>query len=349
MTAEALPAGTAPGPAGTAPGPAAPTDDRRRRRRLVLLVLLIGLLAALLGLLLWYLLFRQPLPLPQVPTVPQMPGYATSIYGPDRPTGIAVSPSGDRIYVTETGGAQVTRAYDAGGNLVATLEPPAVTGTDHVPVYLAIDPLTSEVFVSDRPRGTIYVYDRDGRFQRELRAPAEVAGWQPLGLAFDAAGTLYVTDLAGEAQQVLVLDRSGELVRSFGAADRLAFPNGIAIDAAGNAYVTDSNHGRLLVYDPAGNLAAQVGRGAGIGNLGLPRGVAIDGRGQVYVVDTTGQAVFVYATLQAGSERLEYLGSFGRQGIEDGAFEFPTGGATDARGRVYVADSVNDRVQVWSY
>jgi sugar lactone lactonase YvrE len=35
--------------------------------------------------------------------------------------------------------------------------------------------------------------------------------------------------------------------------------------------------------------------------------------------------------------------------VQDGQFEFPNGVAVDTRGRVYVADTVNDRVQVWSY
>jgi len=344
MTAEALPAPT-PTPA---PEVAEP-DDRRRRRRLILLLLLFGLLVVFLGLLLWYLIFRQPLPLPQIPTTPVMPGYATSYYGAERPTGVAVASSGDRIYVTETDGAQTARVFDARGNELGTLEPPASTGTEHVPVYVAIDPLTEEVYVTDRPTGSIYVYNRDGVFQRAFRPPAELEGWQPLGIAFDAAGTLYVTDLAGLAPQVVVIDRTGALARTLGATDRLNFPNGLAVDAAGNLYVADSNNGRLLVYDPSGKLAAQVGRGVGVGNLGLPRGVAIDGRGRVYVVDTTGQAVFVYGVLEPGAERLEYLGTFGTQGVEDGAFEYPTGGAVDGRGRVYVADTINDRVQVWSY
>ena len=36
-------------------------------------------------------------------------------------------------------------------------------------------------------------------------------------------------------------------------------------------------------------------------------------------------------------------------GVGDGQFQYPNGIAVDGRGRVYVADSFNDRVQVWSY
>ena len=69
----------------------------------------------------------------------------------------------------------------------------------------------------------------------------------------------------------------------------------------------------------------------------------------MYVGDATGQGVFVYATVVAGERRLAYLGFFGGQGASNGTFQFPNGVAVDARGRLYVADSGNDRVQVWSY
>jgi sugar lactone lactonase YvrE len=77
--------------------------------------------------------------------------------------------------------------------------------------------------------------------------------------------------------------------------------------------------------------------------------VALDGQGRVYVADSTGHTVFVYGRYQEGSSRLEYLGSFGSQGSGDGAFAYPNGITVDARGRLYIADSANNRVQLWSY
>jgi sugar lactone lactonase YvrE len=59
--------------------------------------------------------------------------------------------------------------------------------------------------------------------------------------------------------------------------------------------------------------------------------------------------VMVYGQFQEGAERLEYLGSFGTPGVANGTFAYPNGIAVDARGRLYVADSANDRVQLWSY
>ncbi len=227
--------------------------------------------------------------------------------------------------------------------------PPLSTGADHAPIYLAISPLTAEGYVSDRPTGSIYVYNADGKYQRTFAAPDGLASWQPLGMWFDKAGNLYVADVGGSPQVVREFDPTGKPLRTFGDAAGMNFPNDVATDSKGNVYVTDSNNGRLLVFSPDGTLVAQVGRGSGKGNLGLPRGIAVDGQDRVYVVDASGQQVFVYDGFKEGAARLDYLASFGTEGVSNGAFAYPNGIAVDGRGRLYVADSANNRVQLWSY
>jgi DNA-binding beta-propeller fold protein YncE len=334
-------------PAGNPPAIEAQPEDRRRRRKILILLLLLGSLLVLLGIAIWYLLFRQPLPLPIIPP-PSVPSYSTSIYGAADPSGVAVSPAGDRIYVAETGGDKVVRIFDAGGNELGVLQPPAESGAEHVPVYLAVDPTNADVYVSDRPAGAVYVYDRDGTFKSEFRPAVAIEGWQPLGLTFDADGNLYVTDLAAPAR-VLKFDATGKLLLTFGDGEGMNFPNGVAVDADGLIYVTDSNNGRLLVFGTDGVLLSKIGRGAGAGNLGLPRGIAIDGQGRAFVVDSSGQGVLVYRALASGQEQPEHLGFFGGHGVADGQFAFPMGVAVDTHGRVYVADTANGRIQVWSY
>jgi DNA-binding beta-propeller fold protein YncE len=357
MTASTTGTGAEP-PVGSGPAPAdgvepalAPDEEEpdRRRRRLLLLLLLLLLLALLLGLAIWYLLFRQPIPVPTIPGEPVMPSYVTAIYGAERPMGVGVDGAGDRVYVGETAGELTARVFDSQGKEVAKLLPPLSTGSDHVPVYVAVNPTNGEVYVSDRPTASIYVYDAAGTYQRSFTPPPEAKGWQPLGLGFDATGNLYVTDVGLSPNQVWVFDAQGNKLRTFGGSEAMNFPNAIALDAAGYAYVSDSNNGRLLVYAPDGSVVATVSRGVGTGNLGLPRGVAIDSQGRVYVVDSSGQEVRVYGQYQQGAKGLEYLGSFGTQGEGNGAFSFPNGIAVDGRGRLYVTDSGNNRVQLWSY
>ena len=341
---------TEPAPVGNEPvGDATQEPPDRRRRKLLLLLLLGTAFVLLLGLAIWYLLFRQPIPIPTVPGETIMPSYSTALYGPERPMGVAVSAAGDRIYVGETSGSHTARVLDAQGNEVAKMLPPTSTGTEHVPVYLAVNPVTSEVYVSDRPTGSIYVYNADGIYQRSFTPTSGVQGWQPLGMAFDAAGNLYVTDVGASPQRIRVFDATGKEVRSIGAAAGLDFPNGVAVDKSGYVYVSDSNNGRLVVFGPDGGIVTQVGRGVGEGNLGLPRGLAIDDQGRLYIADSTGQHVLVYGTYDPNESRLVYLGSFGDEGTANGAFEYPNAVAVDGRGRLYIADSINDRVQLWSY
>lgn len=336
-------------------GPAADVAEqppaRRRRRKFLLLFLLLLAFIALLGVAIWYLLFRQPIAIP-IPTTPgeaTMPNYVTSIYGASRPMSVAVTSDGSRVYVGETAGDQTARIFDAGGNQVGELVPPTSTGDSHVPTYVALSPVTGDVYVSDRPTAQIYVYDAQGTYLRAFAPPADAPNWQPLSVAFDAVGNLYVTDVGLVPHRIRVFDPSGQQIRVFGENEALNYPNGVAVDAAGFAYVTDSNNGRLLVFGRDGSVVAKVGRGSGKGNLGLPRGVALDAQGRVYVVDSSGQGVFVYGQYQEGASRLDYLGTFGSQGIADGTFAYPNGIAVDGRGRLYIADAGNDRVQSWSY
>ncbi len=342
MTAESLPAA----PETVEEQPA----DKRRRRKAILLLILLGLLAFLVTIAIWYLIFRQPIT-PPLPVIPEsgLPAYSTSLYGAKGPTGVAVSASGDRIYVIQSQGDRTGIVFDANGTKLGTLAPPASSGPNHTPVYAAVDPLNGEVYVSDRLAGTIYVYDRDGVFQREFRLAVPRPGWQPLGLAFDKDGSLYVTDMSGVSPTVLQVDRTAQVIRTIGEGQGFSFPNGIGVDDKGDVFVADSNNGRLLMFDAQNNVIGQIGRGTGQGNLGLPRGLAIDGSGRVFIADATGHGVFVYRAPAADSRVLDFQGFVGGQGVADGQFQYPNSVAVDARGRVYVADTFNDRVQIWSY
>jgi len=324
---------------------------RGRRRRIALLILL-GLIAtALLLFAGWYLITRKPiseLPLPGL-AVEDVPHYAFSVYGVTAPTGVAVTADGSRIYVTQTEGDPSVLVFDGKGTPLGALEPPPSTGTSHVPVYIAINPTNGDVYVSDRPTGSILVFDAGGTFRRVFEPDKSLTGWQPLGLGFDARGHLYVTDVSGPFNSIHEFDADGRLVRTIGKEGQFNFPNGIAVDAAGNLYVTDSNNGRLVVLDPSGRERAIVRRGAGAGDLGLPRGTAIDDTGRVYVVDTSGQGVQLYHVIGSEDGPPSYIGRFGTLGTDDGSFQYPNGVAVDGRARVYVTDWRNNRVQVWTY
>lgn len=319
-----------------------------RRARVLLLALLAALATLLTAFAGWYLILRKPIsefPLP-LPVTAQMPGYGYSFYGALRPTGIAVKPDGSRIYATQTAGDTAVIAFDAQGNRVATFTPPE-TGTDHVFVYLAVNPANGDVYVTDRPAGTVYVYGEDGSYKGPLAVPASLTGWQPLGISFDLQGNLFVTDASINAVQEFTPD--GNLVRTIGEAGEFSFPNSVVEDSTGRLYIADSNNGRVVVLDKDGNQIGIVRRGPSDGDVALPRGLAIDDRQRVYVVDSVDQSVKVYQAAADATSAPAFIGRFGDLGTGDGAFRYPNAVATDARGRIYVADWDNDRVQVWTY
>jgi len=352
-TTSAVPETATPPPVGddSVAGDAAPTKMSTKRKG-ILAALLVALLilAVLFG---WYLMNRKPLS--QLPGLSQAkaPHYEFSIYGTTKPLGVAVSPSGDRIYVTEEAGQNLVHVYDHTGKQVATLKPPSSTGPIHTPTYVAINPTTQDVYVGDRSTYKIYIYSAKGTYLRTFAPKGNLGvAWEPLGLAFGPDGTFYVTDTRGTTttgHRVLVFSPTGTLVRSMGAPGALAFPNGVAVDQHGNINVADSNHGRLVIFNPAGKIIATIGQGVGSGDLGLPRGVAVDGAGRLYVVNTSEQQVQIYNDASSKVVTPTYIATFGTEGQLDGTFEYPEGMATDTRAHIYIADRENNRVQVWGY
>ena len=323
-------------------------ERKRRRRKIAALAAILVVLAIII-----YMIIRAlsgSSPLPSIPS--ELPHYVSDIYGTDQPMGVAVSPSGGRVYVTESEGSRLVRVYDSSGHQLGALKPPGRNQAWRLPVYVAVSPKTEDVFVSDRLRQDIDVYSPTGKYLRSIRPAGSLGkGAQPLGLAFGSEGDLYMTDVGGPKQdhRVLVLGgANGEPLRRIGSSGMFWFPNGLALDSKDDLYVADSNDGRLEIFNPAGKPTVSIERGAGEGDLGLPRGVAIDGN-RLFVVDTTAQVVKVYRLPSQVTEVPTYIGSFGGEGIGDGQFQYPNGIAVGRSGQIYVTDRENGRVQVWEY
>ena len=164
----------------------------------------------------------------------------------------------------------------------------------------------------------------------------------PIGVATDAAGNVYVAELAN--QRVQKFTGTGAYITqwgSFGSGNGQFFsPDGVATDAAGNVYVVDRGNDRIQKFTATGDYLTQWGsNGSGDGQFDGPLRVATDASGDVYVVDLRNNRI------QEFTDTGVYLTQWGSYGSGDGQFFNPSGVATDAAGDIYVTDQGNQRIQ----
>lgn len=76
-----------------------------------------------------------------------------------------------------------------------------------------------------------------------------------------------------------------------------------------------------------------------------PMGMTISAEGDVYIADSMDNRVSHWRILQTG--QVIWISHFGKRGSGDGEFLSPADVALDARGRVFVADQNNNRIQVF--
>jgi uncharacterized protein (TIGR03437 family) len=196
----------------------------------------------------------------------------------DSPTSVSVDVYGN-LYIADPGNQRVRVVSPSG-----VIQPIAAAGIT-VPVDAVADP-NGNVFIADGGTGTISKVSATGMVSTVL------AGLQsPGGIALDAAGDLYFTDVTGPL--VGRLDTSGNLT-TFGAGVWSA-PRGLVVSMSGDVYVADTGLQQILHIDPTGHVGAIAGTGspgfegdggpALSGELDLPWDVALDPAGVLTIAD----------------------------------------------------------------
>ena len=278
-----------------------------------------------------------------------IPGTAV---GSRAPVYIAVGPTG-RVFVTDRVQSAIY-VFDANGKFIDEIIAPSMTMTGYLAQKLgALPPGLS--FTYDLVTRHV-LYQVPGEDAKSLPAPQPA--WNPLGVRFDKAGDLLVTDVASGVQRVHVISQNALGAPSwqnfnptdtaFGgegsAAGQFTFPNVAISDSHGRVYVSDGNTGRISVWDGKGKFVSEFGGGGG-GAVGLPRGMWIDAKDRLYVVDAVEQNVKVFDV--SGTEP-KFLAVFGGFGLEKGKFNFPNDIVVDQSGKLFIADRANNRIQVWA-
>src|SRR5262245_58292692 len=178
---------------------------------------------------------------------------------------------------------------------------------------------------------------------------------------------------------VLKFDASGKLVKSFGAG-MIAFAHGMYVDRDGNIWVTDANDNRVrpargaaagtpppaqpeklvghqvIKFSPDGKVLMTLGKAGVAGNppeaLTEPNDVVTAPNGDIFVAEGhSGQnanaAPDTVARISKFSKDGKFIKSWGRLGTAPGEFKTPHSLAIDARGRLFVADRGNVRLQIF--
>jgi DNA-binding beta-propeller fold protein YncE len=155
----------------------------------------------------------------------------------------------------------------------------------------------------------------------------------PIGVAVDAHGTVYVTDQL--AAQVVKLSPHGAVLARWGTQGtkpgQLNVPEGIAADRVGHIYVADTWNSRIDKFSASGSLLA-TWKSTASRLFYRPLAVATGRNGNVYVTDNEDD--WVYRLSPSGTP-LRRLGQFGNP--TQGQYLGPTAVAVDQRGTVYVA------------
>lgn len=251
-----------------------------------------------------------------------------------RPYAIAVE--GERLAVADPGVGAV-HLFDMAGGDYERIEW-ADKRLLRSPVGVAF--VGDALYVADSALGEIFVFNVKGKLTRTIKGLD-----RPTGLAWDPqAGRLYVADTM--SHNIVVLDADGEQLFAFGGrgtdSGQFNYPSHLAL-AGGRLYVNDTMNFRLQVFSLEGNFVSSFGRhGDGTGDFAQPKGVGIDSDGNIYVVDA------LFNRVQIFDKGGALLLAFGGDGAAPGEFWLPSG-MHIADDRIYVADSYNQRVQIFQF
>ena len=215
-------------------------------------------------------------------------------------------------------------------------KPSDEAGYLNYPSSVAVDPRNGEVYVMSLWGNQVHRFTAAGE-------PLNAWTVKGLGVAVDPRdGSVFV---AGHktADDVKKFTPEGVLLLTIGSTGdgdgQFTYPKDVSIDPkTGNIYVVDEAQQRVQVFNEQGAYLFKFSV-----DLARPFGL---------VVSPDSKAVFVNSAGQTEIHKFAMDGTFikkwGQWGNEPGSLRWPRALSADAQGNVYVADTDNERIQVFS-
>jgi len=265
-------------------------------------------------------------------------------YDLNYPSGVAVDAAGN-VYIDDTGNHRIIK-------IDTELEPIGEYGGYGGGIGQFISP---EDIIIDRGLN-VYILDTGNRRVVHLDAglnyvdeiiPRDDTGEiisnaaKLSGIHISSLGEITVADY--DNSRLLRMDNFNRFSRYIGdfgyGRGALLSPLGIAGDADGRLYIADAGNGRIAVYDDYGNYLYQFGAA----DLSRPAAVAISSYGSVWVADKDTRRLYAFS--RSGDIMFSVGADEGRDVFD---FSDVESLAVSKDGRLFVADSGNNRIMVYS-
>jgi len=297
------------------------------------------------------------------------------------PNNIALDSSGN-LYVADAGNNRIRKINGLTGEVTIIAGDASFSGfIDNPNPLLCRFSFTNSIVVDNA--GTIYIPDNNNNRIRKIDggtgvqsvfagsggygfidslSPLSAQFANPLDLAFDSAGNLYVADNdnnairkidlgTGEVSTVAGSGTSG-FADGPGATAQFWYPCGIAVDSAGNVFVVDRGNHCIRKIDTAGVVSTIAGTPGTFGfadgpgasaQFMSPSDVAVDSSGNLFVADTNNNCI---RRIDGVTGEVSTIAGTGTAGLVNGSgllaqFNYPTGIIIDSAGDLYVADQSN--------